>query len=96
VDCVKLDRAFAMAPDNSMMALMLGHAIEMIRASGRAMVVEGVETAERLAQLRGQACPVDYVQGYFVSRPLPIARFAAFLAVRAAEKPAAPVLEAAE
>ena len=96
VDCVKLDRAFAMAPDNSMMALMLGHAIDMVRASGRSMVVEGVETAERLAQLRDQPCPIDHVQGYFISRPLPIARFAEFIASRTAPQKAARVMEAAE
>lgn len=79
VDGVKLDRSFAMAPDNSMMAQMLRHAIEMIEATGRAMVVEGVETAERLTLLRRMQAKVDFVQGYFISRPLDIAAFAAFL-----------------
>src|SRR5690606_2547396 len=82
VDGVKLDRAFAMAPDNSMMAQMLGHAIEMIHATGRVMVVEGVETAERLALLRQMQARVDFVQGYFISRPLDIEAFAAFLKPR--------------
>jgi sensor c-di-GMP phosphodiesterase-like protein len=86
VDCVKLDRAFAMAPDNSVMALMLGHAIDMIHTSGRTMVVEGVETAERLALLRESTHQVDYVQGYFVSRPLGIERYAEFLALHAARR----------
>lgn len=80
VDGVKLDRAFALAPDGSLTARMLVHAVEMIRATGRAMVVEGVETAERLAQLRRWATPLDHAQGYFISRPLPIDRFAEFLA----------------
>ncbi|MEO3386549.1 EAL domain-containing protein [Mesorhizobium sp. CAU 1741] len=79
VDGVKLDRAFAMAPDNSMMARMLSHAVEMIHATGRVMVVEGVETAERLALLREMSARIDYVQGYFISRPLDIAAFVAFL-----------------
>lgn len=79
VDGVKLDRSFAMAPDNSMMAQMLRHAIEMIEATGRAMVVEGVETAERLALLRGMGAKVDFVQGYFIARPLDITAFTAFL-----------------
>ncbi|BCH24796.1 EAL domain-containing protein [Mesorhizobium sp. L-8-3] len=80
VDGVKLDRAFALAPDGSLTAQMLVHAVEMIRATGRAMVIEGVETAERLAQLRRWATPLDHAQGYFISRPLAIDRFAAFLA----------------
>ena len=79
VDGVKLDRAFAMAPDDSMMAQMLRHAVEMIRATGRAMVVEGVETAERLALLRSMQARVDFAQGYHIARPLDIDAFAAFL-----------------
>jgi EAL domain-containing protein (putative c-di-GMP-specific phosphodiesterase class I) len=82
VDGVKLDRAFAMAPDNSMMAQMLRHAVEMIAATGRTMVVEGVETAERLELLRGMEARIDYVQGYYISRPLDIAGLVAFLASR--------------
>ena len=79
VDGVKLDRAFAMAPDNSMMAQMLRHAVEMIEETGRVMVVEGVETAERLALLRGMQARIDFVQGYFIARPLDIAGFSSFL-----------------
>ncbi len=79
VDGVKLDRAFAMAPENSMMARMLHHAIDMVHATGRVMVVEGVETAERLALLRGMQERIDFVQGYFISRPLPIDAFIAYL-----------------
>lgn len=79
VDGVKLDRAFAMAPDNSMMAQMLRHAVEMIHATGRVMVVEGVETAERLALLRQMEARIDFVQGYFISRPLDIDRFVTFM-----------------
>jgi sensor c-di-GMP phosphodiesterase-like protein len=76
---VKLDRSFGMAPDKSMMARMLLHAIEMVDTSGRAIVVEGVETCDRLELLR-KTKRVDFVQGYFVSRPLPIGPLAEFLA----------------
>lgn len=82
VDGVKLDRSFAMAPDDSLMARMLGHAVEMIQATGRVMVVEGIETPERLRMLREMAAQIDHVQGYFISRPLDIATFAEFLAKR--------------
>ncbi|MBC8129680.1 MAG: EAL domain-containing protein [Rhizobiaceae bacterium] len=84
VDGVKLDRAFAMAPEGSLMARMLGHAIDMIHASGRAIVIEGVETAERLEDLRRVVPPIDFAQGYHISRPLDIGRFTDFLA---AEEP---------
>lgn len=81
IDGVKLDRSFAMAPDGSVMARMLDHAIDMVQASGRRIVVEGVETAARLAALK--ACGrVHFAQGYHISRPLEREAFAAFLAAR--------------
>jgi sensor c-di-GMP phosphodiesterase-like protein len=76
---VKLDRSFAMAPNESLMARMLVHALDMIGSSGREIVVEGVETQERLDLLIGTK-RVAYAQGYLISRPLPIDRLAAFLA----------------
>jgi sensor c-di-GMP phosphodiesterase-like protein len=82
VDGVKLDRSFGMAPDDSMMAMMLTRAVEMIHATGRIMVVEGVETEERLALLREMTSRVDFVQGYHISRPLDIEGLVAFLAAR--------------
>ncbi|KAB0679848.1 EAL domain-containing protein [Aureimonas leprariae] len=80
IEGVKLDRAFAMAPDDSLMARMLAHAIELIHVSGRVIVVEGVETAGRLASLRALGSAVERVQGYHISRPLPIDDFAVFMA----------------
>ena len=79
VDGVKLDRAFAMAPVDGMMSQMLSHAIGMIHIAGRAIVVEGIETRERLDLLRGIVPGIDYVQGYFISRPLDIAALVPFL-----------------
>lgn len=75
---VKLDRSFAMAPNESLMARMLVHAVDMIGSSGREIVVEGVETQDRLDVLAATG-QVTYVQGYLVSRPLSISRFAEFL-----------------
>jgi diguanylate cyclase (GGDEF)-like protein len=78
VEGVKIDRSFAMAPDNSIMARILAHAIEMAHESGRAIVVEGVETRERLDMLRANPL-VDFAQGFYVSRPLAIDAFIQFL-----------------
>lgn len=75
---VKLDRAFAMAPSESLMAKMLVHALDMIASFGREIVVEGVETQERLDLLVKSGC-VGQVQGYLISRPVSIEQFAAFL-----------------
>jgi len=77
-DGVKIDRSFAMAPDDSLMATMLTSAIEMIHKTGQEMVVEGVETAERLAALRANNM-VDYIQGYHFCRPLELKALAAFM-----------------
>lgn len=82
LDGVKLDRSFAMAPDHSVMALMLGHAIDLVASSGRILVAEGVETGERLEALR-ETGKVEFAQGYFISRPLPADGFARFLEARA-------------
>src|SRR5690606_28411027 len=81
IDGVKLDRSFAMAPDGSVMARMLDHAIDMVQASGRRIVVEGVASAARLAALKAGG-KVHFAQGYHISRPLECEAFAAFLAAR--------------
>ncbi len=78
VNGVKLDRSFAMAADDSVMARMLDHAIDLVHASGRALVVEGVETPERLDALKAGG-RVDFAQGYGIARPLTIEAFAAFI-----------------
>lgn len=85
VDGVKLDRSFAMAADDTMMGRMLHHAVEMIHATGRVMVIEGVETQERLRLLRKMKTQIDLVQGYYISHPLPIACFIDYLEARAVE-----------
>ncbi|MEX0405423.1 EAL domain-containing protein [Aquibium sp. LZ166] len=85
VDGVKLDRSFAMAPIGSIMSEMLRHAIDMVHAAGRKIVVEGVETAERLAQLEADTARVDFAQGYLISCPLDCDRFSRFVRTRSFE-----------
>ncbi|WAP69686.1 EAL domain-containing protein [Jiella pelagia] len=75
VDGVKLDRSFGMAPDGTVAARMLDLAIEMIHATGQSIVIEGIENEERLEQMRRHHPPVDYVQGFHLSRPVDIAAF---------------------
>ncbi len=79
IDGVKLDRSFAMASEDSVMARMLDHAIDLVKASGRPLVVEGVESLRRLDSLRAGG-RVDFAQGYGIARPLSIEAFAAFKA----------------
>lgn len=88
VDGVKLDRCFAMAPIDSLMCAMLTHAVDMVRSAGRVIVVEGVESAERLARLMADSRRIDFAQGYHISRPLDREAFLAFTLGHAAAAPA--------
>jgi sensor c-di-GMP phosphodiesterase-like protein len=76
---VKLDRSFAMSPPDSVMGRMLVQVIEIIKTTGRLIIVEGVETLARLNVLRATGL-VDYVQGYVISRPVDIRELAVLLA----------------
>jgi sensor c-di-GMP phosphodiesterase-like protein len=80
VHAVKIDRAFAMAPEGSILDRMLLPAIGMIRTAGHLVCVEGVESAERLKLLSSKGVGADFAQGYHISRPLWAADFERFLA----------------
>ena len=79
MDGIKLDRSFAMAPAGSLMSQMFEHAIDMIHATGRKMVIEGIETPEHLEALRLKAEDRDYGQGYGIARPLSVAMLASYV-----------------
>ena len=72
LDTLKIDRAFVSDittdPDDAAIALTI---IRMAHTLKLDVVAEGVETAAQLAYLRRQHC--DQVQGYYFSRPLPLA-----------------------
>jgi diguanylate cyclase (GGDEF)-like protein len=51
--------------------------INMARNLGLKTIAEGVETSEQLAFLRLHGC--DEIQGYYFSKPLPVAEFEAFI-----------------
>ena len=48
---------------------MLENTVKMFKQMNREVLVEGVETAEQAALLAN--LDVDYLQGYFFSRPIP-------------------------
>lgn len=89
VEGVKLDRSFAMSPPDSVMGRMLSQVIELIKASGHVIIVEGVETMTRLNLLRSTQS-VDLVQGYAIAKPLEIEELRAFLAQGSADATAPP------
>jgi diguanylate cyclase (GGDEF)-like protein len=69
IDFLKIDQSFIrnLAPDSTDMAISQA-IIAMAHALGLQVVAEGVETEEQFALLKSAGC--DFVQGYWLSRPL--------------------------
>jgi diguanylate cyclase (GGDEF)-like protein len=78
VDVLKIDKAFisSMATDNDD-AVIVRSTIELAHNMGLRVVAEGVENAESFAMLEALRC--DAVQGYLISRPLPLEQATAWL-----------------
>ena len=78
VDSLKIDRSFisdaACDPSAAAVATSI---VAIAHSLGLHAVAEGVETREQLAFLRNCGC--DSLQGYYFSRPVPAADFAALL-----------------
>jgi len=74
VDYLKIDRSFIHNLTPSSTDLTLCEAIiAMAHRLGLSVIAEGVETREQCDLLRSIGC--DYGQGYFFSRPVPMAAF---------------------
>lgn len=74
---VKLDRAFTFTENNPQLLLVLHNTVDMIKKMNLKMVIEGVETKEKLEQF--EALEIDYVQGFYFSKPIPRAQFVEFI-----------------
>lgn len=75
---IKVDRSFVrQLPADTESAAIVRAIITMGACLGMATTVEGVETAEQYAFVAAEQC--GQVQGYYISRPLPVAAFLAFL-----------------
>ncbi len=73
-DSIKLDKEFLSGSEQNKTAQkVVQGAVDMIKAIGAKIVAEGVETAEQAEFLRQIGC--DLAQGYYFSRPLPVAEF---------------------
>lgn len=76
IDYLKIDQSFTKNIDNDASNQTLCEAIVvMAHKLGMKVIAEGVETAAQAALLQRINC--DYAQGYFYSRPVPAAEFAA-------------------
>jgi diguanylate cyclase (GGDEF)-like protein len=82
-DKIKVDQSFVrQLPSDPESAAIVRAIITMGACLGMTITVEGVETAEQLAFTAAEGC--DQVQGYHVSRPLPLVEFMAFVDAREA------------
>jgi EAL domain-containing protein (putative c-di-GMP-specific phosphodiesterase class I) len=82
VDELKLDRSFAArVATDARSAAIVRSTIELAHALGLQVVAEGVEDRQTLDAVTSFGC--DYAQGYYFSRPVPAAAFAA--AIRLAD-----------
>jgi diguanylate cyclase (GGDEF)-like protein len=78
IHTIKIDRVFVAGLGRSRDSQAIVQAIvAMSHALGKAVVAEGVESAEQLAFLRELGC--DEIQGFHIARPMPAAEFTAFM-----------------
>lgn len=81
VHIVKFDRDMTQAYFESEKAkYVLQAATDMIQGLGLKVVAEGVETAEQLREL--ERLGIDYIQGYYFSKPVEVDRYLEFLKVK--------------
>jgi len=80
-DKIKIDRSFVTdVEQNPDSAAIVRAVLGLGESLGMATCAEGVETQEQLLCLRGEGCTV--VQGYYYSRPKPLAEIIQLLATR--------------
>ncbi len=85
VHIVKFDRDMTQAYFESEKArYVLQAATDMIQGLGLKVVAEGVETAEQLREL--ERLGIDYIQGYYFSKPIEEERYLEFLKVKNASE----------
>lgn len=78
VSIIKLDYDMSKAFFNSSKAKQVVQAVlEMSHGMSLKVVAEGIETREELDQITAEG--VDYIQGFYYSRPLPVMEFLRFL-----------------
>lgn len=74
LDIIKIDKSILWtAVDHELGRILLENTVRMIKQMGRKVLVEGVETKAQLDLLRDVG--VDYLQGFYFSRPLPREEF---------------------
>ncbi len=78
VELFKLDKSIIQSAfDSETSYMVMINLIKMIKALGKDIVAEGVETGEQARQLIKLGC--DHIQGFFYARPMPKDQFVQFL-----------------
>ena len=78
VDIVKFDRTMIISYfENKKAEYVMDAAMHMIHGMGLKIVSEGIETEDQLATM--EKLGIQYIQGYFFSKPLPTNEFVQFL-----------------
>lgn len=72
-DILKIDKSFVDAISTEKGKQIIKYTIELGKSLGMDIVVEGVETEEQYTYLKTLDC--DFVQGYYLSKPLPNEKF---------------------
>lgn len=75
---LKIDKAFVVAvADSQRDALLVRSTVDLAHGLGMKVTAEGVETPTALALLSSMGC--DLIQGYFISRPMPLNELLIFM-----------------
>ncbi|TPG87398.1 putative bifunctional diguanylate cyclase/phosphodiesterase [Pseudomonas mandelii] len=87
ITLLKIDKSFVGGMEQREENRKLVHAmINLAHNLNLEVVAEGVETPEQLDLLRGFGC--DQVQGYLISKPLPLAELVEYLSFGSSQQPA--------
>lgn len=80
IDSLKIDRSFIeVLSKSSRDSYMIEAIVSLSQKFGIKVIAEGVETADQMEFLKKAGC--DFVQGYYISEPLPFAELKKFLGV---------------
>lgn len=82
-DVVKIDKSILWNAQKSQIgSIVLENTVRMVRQMDRKILVEGVETKAQIELLKNLG--VDYLQGFYFSKPVPKEEFIAYVSSRAA------------
>jgi len=77
LEIIKLDRAFVLMDEDEKFHAIIKNMVKLFRQMGLKILVEGVETELMVSKFRD--IEVDYIQGFYFSRPIPKNDFIKFI-----------------